>query len=152
MKQVVQKSFKKAAELNCSETCEPGCKWKYKTCNLKIRTNFFMLRVFKHWNRLLVESAEFHGLWRYSKSDGKWSWATLSRQPCFGQRLGLDDPKSPLPNSVVMSFCEPKIRLNLTIKIYYSSVQKHFCKIFIQIWKWAWGCIWKLHEFGSGLW
>lgn len=92
MKQVVKKSFKKAAELNCSETCKPGCKWKYKTCDLKIRTNLFILRVVKHWIRLPVE---FHGLWRYSKSDGKWSWATLSRRPCFEQRLGLHDPESP---------------------------------------------------------
>lgn len=41
MKQVAQKFFKKAAELNDSQTWEPVCKWKYKTFNLNISTNFF---------------------------------------------------------------------------------------------------------------
>lgn len=51
--------------------------------------------------------------------------------------------------SVIQSLWDQQIPLNLTIKIkkkYYSSVQEASYKIFIQIWKWAWGCIWKLHE------
>lgn len=45
-------------------------------------------------------------------------------------------------------FWEWQIPLNLTIKIknYHSSVQEASYKIFIPIWKWARGCIWKLHE------
>lgn len=79
----------------------------------------------------------------------KVSWASCSAvSRAMGWMFSRVPFQAHLILSVIQSFWEQQVPLNLTIKIknYYSSVQEASYKIFIQIWKWAWGCIWKLHE------
>lgn len=78
----------------------------------------------------------------------KLSWASSAVSRALGWMFSRVPFQAHLILSVIQSFWEQQVPLNLTIKIknYYSSVQEASYKIFIQIWKWAWGCIWKLHE------
>ena len=47
-------------------------------------------------------------LWRYSRPAWTRSCATCCRWPCFGRRVGLDDPQRSLPTPNILWFCENK--------------------------------------------
>ena len=45
-------------------------------------------------------------LWRYSRPAWTRSCATCCRWPCFGRRVGLDDPQRSLPTPTILWFCD----------------------------------------------
>ena len=45
-------------------------------------------------------------LWRYSRPAWTWSCAACCRWPCFGRRVGLDDPQRSLPTPTILWFCD----------------------------------------------
>ena len=45
-------------------------------------------------------------LWRYSRPAWTRSCAACWRWPCFGRRVGLDDPQRSLPTPTILWFCE----------------------------------------------
>ena len=45
-------------------------------------------------------------LWRYSRPAWTRSSTTYCRWPCFGRRVGLDDPQRSLPTPTVLWFCD----------------------------------------------
>ena len=45
-------------------------------------------------------------LWRYSRPAWTRSSTTYCRGPCFGRRVGLDDPQRSLPTPTILWFCD----------------------------------------------
>jgi len=45
-------------------------------------------------------------LWRYSRPAWTRSYADCCRCPCFGRRVGLDDPQRSLPTPTILWFCD----------------------------------------------
>ena len=45
-------------------------------------------------------------LWRYSRPTWTRSSAACCRWPCFGRRVGLDDPQRSLPTPAILWFCD----------------------------------------------
>ena len=45
-------------------------------------------------------------LWRFSRPAWTWSSAAYCRWPCFGRRVGLDDPQRSLPTPNILWFCD----------------------------------------------
>ena len=45
-------------------------------------------------------------LWRYSRPAWTRSSTTYCRWPCFGRRVGLDDPQRSLPTPTILWFCD----------------------------------------------
>jgi len=52
-------------------------------------------------------------LWRYSRPAWTRSCAACCRWPCFGRRVGLDDPQRSLPTPTILWFCDSVIFLLL---------------------------------------
>ena len=59
-------------------------------------------------------------LWRYSRPAWTRSCAACCRWPCFGRRVGLDDPQRSLPTPTVLWFCDSVI-LGIFMSFQYSS-------------------------------
>jgi len=82
-----------------------GHKLKHRKFCLNMRKNFFTLRVTKHWNRLprgVVESPSLE----IFKTRLDAVLCSLFRWPCFGRRVGLDDPQRSLPTPTILWFCK----------------------------------------------
>ena len=47
-------------------------------------------------------------LWRYPRPAWTRSCAACCRWPCFGRRVGLDDPQSSLPTPTILWFLQPQ--------------------------------------------
>ena len=47
-------------------------------------------------------------LWRYSRPAWTRSSTACSGWPCFGRRVGLDDPQRSLPTPTILWFCDPE--------------------------------------------
>ena len=54
-------------------------------------------------------------LWRYSRPAWTSSCAACCRWPCFGRRVGLDDPQRSLPTSTILLFCD-SVNWNLILQ------------------------------------
>ena len=48
-------------------------------------------------------------LWRYSRPFWTRSYSVCCRWPCFGRRVGLDDPQRSLPTPTILWFCDSVI-------------------------------------------
>ena len=48
-------------------------------------------------------------LWRYSRPAWTRSCAACCRWPCFGRRVGLDDPQRSFPTPTILWFCDSVI-------------------------------------------
>ena len=75
-----------------SEMKETGIKWLRDTHSNK---NYFCPEGL--WSLLL---------WRYSRPVWTRSCAACCRWPCFGRRVGLDDPQTSLPTPAILWFCD----------------------------------------------
>ena len=53
-------------------------------------------------------------LWRYSSPAWTRSCAACCRWPCFGRRVGLDDPQRSLPTPTILWFCDGRYYLKKT--------------------------------------
>ena len=49
------------------------------------------------------------GIWRYSRPVWTRSSVAYCRWPCFGRRVGLDDPQRSLPTPTILWFCDSVI-------------------------------------------
>ena len=67
------------------------------------------INVKNHKNNVHGTSAELCSsllLWRYSRPAWTRFCAACSRWPCFGRRVGLDDPQRSLPTPTILWFCD----------------------------------------------
>ena len=85
-----------------------GHKLKHRKVCLNMRKNFFPLRVTEHWNRLRREVVESPSLEIFKTCLDKQpaAGAACCRWPCFGRRVGLDDPQRSLSSPTILWFCD----------------------------------------------
>jgi len=78
-----------------------GHKLKHRRFRLNMRKNFFPLRVTEPWNRLPREVMQSPSLEIFKPAWTR-SSAACCRRPCFGARVGLDDPQRSLPTPTIL--------------------------------------------------